>query len=93
MKKFTLRLNKTIYTELKQKADFLGLTLSSVVKINLYTTKSKNFKIVNLDNKESIRMTLTIPDEFYNDMLNKTQNLNTSMNAFINSALYFFLNN
>lgn len=93
MKKFTLRLNKNIYDDLKNNADYLGVTMSSVLKFNLYTLKDKKFDIVELDYSEYVRMTLSIPENFYDQIKEKSELLNVSVNSFINSAFYYFLKN
>lgn len=91
-KKFTVRLNIDIYYNLKEKSDYLGLTLAGLLKYQLYELKNKDFPIKHFNTVDTVRMTLSLPIAFYEEIDTISNQHKISKNDFINSALFHYLN-
>ena len=90
---FTLRINKTLYEELKKQSDFLGIPIAAIIKFQLYLLQNTKIDIIDVQNVDSVRMSIKMPEHFFINVSNIAKSYGISMNQYINSIIFHFLNN
>lgn len=92
MKKYTLRLNKELHQILKNKSFEMGLTLASLIKVNLSELMNNDIPIHHFKVNDTVRMTLSLPLNMYNDLDKISYSKEISLNDLINSILFHYIN-
>lgn len=88
---FTLRINKILYEELKKQSDFLGIPIAAIIKFQLYLLQNTKIDIVDIQNVDSVRMSIKMPEHFFANVSQTAKDYDISMNQYINSIISHFL--
>lgn len=92
-KTFTLRIREDLYNQLRIQSEFLGIPIAAIIKFELYKLKNVNLTIIETDNNNCTRMSIKFPEHFFELISENAKLYNTSINQYINSIIYYFLNN
>lgn len=93
MKNFTLRLNIHSYKYLKNQSEYFGITLAGLLKYKLFELKGNELTNIDFENLDTVRMTLVIPNDFYNSVESYAIKNSMSINKYINLLFLNYLNN